>query len=212
MQTLKGIARKELGSRPSCRARAAGLVPGIIYGHGGENVPFATSGHSLALLLSHGERLVEMELDGEKANYLIKNVQRDAFDHEVIHVDFTRVSLDETVELTVPVVLRGTPAGETDGGVLTPGVTEIIVTCMVTNIPDEIRVRVNDLKLGDTLRVKDLPAIEGGTILTDGEAMVASCQLVAEEVKVEEPAEGEVSTEPEVIGKRDEESAESSEQ
>jgi len=200
METLKGIIRDKSGSRPARKLRDSGMVPGIIYGHGKANVAFATSAHDLELLLSHGEHLVEMDLDGEKDHYLIKAVQRDAFDHLAIHVDFARVSLDETVEVNVPLVLRGTPAGEVDGGVLTPGVTELALECVVTNIPDEIAVRVSELKIGDSLRVADLPETEGITVLTPGETVVASCRMVAEEVEAEE-AEGEEAAEPEVIGK-----------
>ena len=202
MQSLKGNARTQLGTHGTRRLRAAGQVPGVIYGHGRENVSFAISAHDLKGLMQQGERLVELDLDGQKDHYLIKQVQYDAFGHEVIHVDFTRVNLDETVQVTVPVVLRGTPAGATEGGVLVPGLAEIEIECPVVNIPEEIRVRLNDLKVGDLLRVRDLPAMEGVKYLADAEAMIAGCQLVAEEVAAPAAAvEAEETTQPEVIGK-----------
>ncbi len=210
MEAIKADLRKEFGTRVTRRLRGAGLVPGVIYGHGQENQSFTVKAHDLGLLLQHGERVVEMLLDGKTDTYFIKAVQRDAFDHHPIHVDFTRVKLDEQMEVSVAVVLRGTPGGEVDGGILTPGVTDVLVQCAVRDIPDEIRVRVNALQVGDTLRVKDLPEIEGVTILTDGELIVASCQVLAE-VEEEEVAEEVESTEPEIIGRGKEEPTEDGE-
>ena len=57
----------------------------------------------------------------------------------MIHVDFARVSLDEKVEVTVPLELKGTPKGEADGGVLQQIISELEVECLVTDIPDVIR-------------------------------------------------------------------------
>ncbi|NQU76328.1 MAG: 50S ribosomal protein L25 [Planctomycetes bacterium] len=214
MEILKALSRERFGSRKARRFRADGMVPGIVYGHGGNNVGFAVSGHDLALVLKHGDRVVTMELDNSTDTYLIKAVQRDSFDKEVIHVDFTRVNLDEIVNVSVQLILRGIPTGVAEGGVLAPGLTNVTVECKVTDIPDEIRVRINDLKVGSTLRVKDLTVPEGVTITTDAEAIVASCQLVADEEAKPEEVEGEeTGGEPEVIGKgKEEESEESTEQ
>jgi large subunit ribosomal protein L25 len=213
MEKVVGVTRDKVGTANTRRLRRTGMVPGVIYGHGKENVSFAISAHDIGLVLGHGEHVVEMDLGGETSHYLIKSIQRDALDMAVVHVDFARVNLDETVQVTVPVVLRGKPAGEVEGGVLTQGLTKLSIECLVTNIPEEIRVRVNDMKVGQVLRVKDLPAIPGGKILSNPESMVATCQLVAEEVEAPAAvAEGEetAAAEPEVIakGKEEEEAAE----
>lgn len=210
MEVLKAERREKLGTRSARKLRAQGKVPGIIYGHGEEPVAFVVDGHDLALAMQHGERVVEMELDGTRENYLIKEAQHDTFGTSVLHVDFARVSLDETVTVTVAIVLRGTPAGEVEGGILVPGLSELEVECLVTKIPEEIRVRVNDLKVGDALHVRDLPAMEGVVFLDDPDAIIASCRLVEEEEEVAPAAEGEEAAQPEVIGKgkRDEEEGE----
>lgn len=200
METLKAIARTNMGTRRARDLRREGMVPGIIYGHKEPPVAFAVSEHDLGRLLQHGEHLVELDLDGQKGNYLVKDVQYDPLGVQVVHVDFARVNLDEAVEVTVPVTLRGTPAGAADGGVLMPALAVVKVRCLVTSIPEEIRVSVKDLKVGDVLHVRDLPALEGVTILLDGDAIVASCQRVAEEVAAP-VVEGEEPAQPEVIGK-----------
>ncbi len=202
METLKAVSRQGAGRREARKLRSQGKVPGIIYGHKEPPVNFACDAHDLALLVRNGEHLVELDLDGTKGNYLVKDVQLDPFGAYILHVDLTRVNLDERVEVTVPVMLRGTPAGEADGGILMPGLAELEVSCVVTNIPEQVTVRVNDLKIGDAIHVRDLPAIEGVDVLSDPDSMIASCQppTVAPEEEEEVAAE-EGAAEPEVIGK-----------
>lgn len=204
MEALKGITREKLGSSETRRLRHAGMIPGIIYGHGEENIPFAMNSRDLNLVLQHGERLVKLALGKSEGNYLIKAVQRDAFDNEVIHVDFTRVNLDESVEVTVALTLKGTPAGEAEGGITLPGIAAVTIEVPVISIPEEIVVRLNDLALGDSLRVSDLPPLDAGAIISDGGAIIATCQLPIEAPEEEEEAEvseAEEGAEPEVIGK-----------
>jgi len=198
--------RQTMGTRPSQSLRDKGFVPGIIYGHGEDNVPVSMASHDIELAVSHGEQLIEADVDGAKQNFLIKDVQYDYLGQVIIHVDLRRVSLDERVEVTVPVVLRGTPIGVSqEDGVLTQHLGQIAVECVVTAIPDELRVIVAELHVDDVLRVADLDLPEGVRVMEAPETAVASVAVVAE---VEEaPAEAETEAEgaePEVIGERGE--------
>ncbi len=210
MELIKSVTREKLGTRVTRRLRDSGMIPGVIYGHGEANAFFSIDKHDLDIVLKRGERLVELELSGKKETCLIKAVQRDAFGHQVVHVDLTRVDLNETVQVTVPVVLRGVPKGEAQGGVLTPGVQSLSIECVVTNIPDEIRVDVRELDINGILRVHDLPPIPGGKILTNPEVVVASCSVITE-AEVAAPVPGEEVAEPEVIGRKVEEEGEGEE-
>lgn len=200
MAVIKLTKREKLGTRASRRLREKNLIPGIIYGHGQENIPVSMPAHDIALAIQHGEHLIEAELDGKRENFLIKDVQYDYLGHEIIHVDLTRVSLHERVQVTVPIVLRGTPVGvESEGGVLSQHLTELEIQCLVTNIPDELRVSVADMHVNDVLRVADLKLPEGVTTTEDPETVIASISVVEEEV--EAPAEAEAA-EPEVISEK----------
>jgi len=208
MAVMKLIKREKLGTRASRRLREKNLIPGIIYGHGQENIPVSLPAHDIALAIQHGEHLIEAELDGKKENFLIKDVQYDYLGHEIIHVDLTRVSLHERVQVTVPIVLRGTPVGvESEGGVLSQHLTELEVQCLVTNIPDELRVSVADMHVNDVLRVADLELPEGVTTTEDPETVIASISVVEEEVEAPAPAEAEAA-EPEIISEKPKEEQE----
>ncbi len=208
MASLKAKKRDQLGSRKSRSFREKGLIPGIIYGHGQTPVPVTLAAGELLAAIHHGERLLEVDVDGATENCLIKATQYDAMQQDLIHVDLARVSLDERVEVTVPVVLRGTSAGVTEeGGVLHQSVSQARMECLVTAIPDEIRVSVEHLKVGDRLLARELPLPEGAKLLMDAEQVIASVIVVAEEVAA--PAAEEAVAQPEVIGeKKEEEGAE----
>ena len=90
-------------------------------------------------------------------------------------MDFARVSLDEKVEVTVPLELKGEPAGEKDGGVLQQIISELEVECLVTDIPDVIIHNVAEMKLDDVVHIKDLKLPPGVRALQDEDQIV--CQV-----------------------------------
>ncbi|MCD6304372.1 MAG: 50S ribosomal protein L25 [Planctomycetes bacterium] len=200
MAILRATSRSEVGTRQVRRLRDKGLTPAVIYGHKQPPQPVTLTEHDLELALQHGERLLEIDVDGQTQNVLVKDVQWDTFGQEVLHVDLCRVSLDERVEVTIPVVLRGTPAGEAEGGVVRQTVTDVQVECPVTNMPEELRVMVTDLQIGQSLHLRDIPLPEGVRLLDDGDTVLCTCSTVTEEA-VEEEAPAEVA-EPEIIGEK----------
>ena len=197
--------RSELGSRANKRLRDKGFIPGVIYGHKEAVVPVTLPKKEVVNHLNHGTHLFDLALDGKNEKVLVKEVQYDHLGMEVLHVDFARVSLDERVEVTVPLELKGEPKGEADGGVLQQIVAEIELECLVTEIPDAIRHNVAEMALGDVLHIKDLKLPPGAKALQDEDLIVATVKEIAEEVPAE-AAEG--AAEPEVIGRKPEEGEE----
>jgi len=198
---LKAERRKQSGTRSARKLRETGMVPAIIYGHQEEPVAVQMNYHDLALELHHHHKLLEVVLEGKKVQALVKDVQYDHLGDKVIHVDLTRVSLDERVQVTVQIVLRGTPAGASEGGVLEKVMSEIELECQVTNIPEELRVPVNHLQVGDTITAGELELPEGSRLVTEPDSLVATVTVMAEEEEAEEAA-AEEEAEPEVISKK----------
>ncbi|HYO08123.1 MAG TPA: 50S ribosomal protein L25 [Tepidisphaeraceae bacterium] len=201
-------ARPELGSRANKRLRDAGMLPGVIYGHKEAVVPVTLPKKEVVNHLDKGTHLFELGLDGKSETVLVKEVQYDHLGLEVLHVDFARVSLDEEVDVTVPLELRGEPKGEKDGGVLQQIVAELELRCRVTDIPQSIRHDVSELALNDEVRIKDLKLPPNVRALQDEDQIVAAVREVQEETAA--AAEGDTA-EPEVIGKKPEEGAEAEE-
>ena len=197
--------RSELGSRANKRLRSMGFIPAVIYGHKEAVVPVTLPKKEVVNHLSHGAHVFDVALDGRTEKVLVKEVQYDHLGMEVLHVDFARVSLDEKVEVTVPIELKGEPK-EAEGGVLQQVINELEVECLVTEIPDVIRINVGDMKLDDVLHIKDLKLPTGVTTKLDPELIVVTLKEVKEEEVAPAPIE-EGAAEPEVIGKKKEEEA-----
>ena len=203
---LSAEPRSELGSRANKRIRDKGLVPGVLYGHKEAVVPVTLPKKELTTHLDRGAHLFDLALDGKTQKVLVKEVQYDHLGLEVIHVDFARVSLDEKVEVTVPIELKGTPKGEDEGGVLQQMMNELEVECLVTDIPDMITANVAEMKVDDVLHVSDLKLPPGVRALQDPEQIVAMVKVIEEEAAA--PAAEAESAEPEVIGRKAEEGEE----
>ena len=198
-------ARSELGSRANKRLRERGKLPGVIYGHKLDTLPITLPKKEVIGHLDHGTHLFALSLGGKSENVLVKDVQYDHLGRDVIHVDFARVDLNERVEVTVALELKGTPKGEADGGVLSQIVSELEIECLVTEIPDMIVFNVSELGLDSVVHIKDLKLPPGVKALQDEDLIVATVKEIEEET--DEAAEGETA-EPEVIGKKVEEAVE----
>src|SRR5689334_19468734 len=190
--------RSELGSRANKRLRDAGKLPGVIYGHKEAVIPITLPKKEVVNHLNHGAHLFDLSFDGQSQKVLVKEVQYDHLGLEVIHVDFARVSLDEKVEVTVPLVLKGTPKGEADGAVLQQFISELEIECLVTDIPNEIVQVVTEMEKDSELHISDLKLPPGVRSLQEGELLVATVREIQEEVAAAAPAE-EGAAEPEVI-------------
>jgi large subunit ribosomal protein L25 len=200
---ISAKARAELGSRANKRLRDAGFLPGVIYGHKEAVVPVTLPRKEVVGHLKHGTHLFELGLDGHNETVLVKEVQYDHLGAEVLHVDFARVSLDEEVDVTVPLELKGEPKGEKDGGVLQQIVSELELRCRVTDIPDVIKHDVSEMALNDVVHIKDLKLPPNVTAMQDEDLVVAQVREIEEETTEAAPVEG--AAEPEVIGKKAEE-------
>src|ERR1041385_3976603 len=198
--------RGELGSRKNKRLRDAGFVPGVIYGHKEAVVPVTLPKRELVVHLNHGAHLFALAVDGKNENVLVKDVQYDHLGIEVLHVDFARVDLNERVEVTVPLVLKGEPKGAEEGGVLQQIVADLEIECLVTQIPDEVRHNVSEMGLDSVLHIKDLQFPEGVKSLQDPDLIVATVKEIKEELPAEAAEAG--AAEPEIIGKKPEEGEE----
>ena len=196
--------RSELGSRANKRLRDAGFLPGVIYGHKEAVVPITLPRKETVNHLKHGAHVFDLAIDGKSEKVLVKEVQYDFLGSEVLHVDFARVSLDEKVEVTVPIEIKGEPKGEADGGVLQQILAELEVECLVTEIPDKITINVTEMALNDVIHIKELKLPTGVRALQDEHLIVVQVKEVKEE-EAAAPAEGEA--EPEVIGKKKEDEA-----
>ena len=220
INTIKLAANKRAvsGSRGVNRLRKEGWLPGIVYDNKGQSQLVQLKRHEFELLLRQrqGENLImDLAVDSDAPRkVLLKDIQRDHIRDNLMHVDFLEISLTSKLRVPVAVRLTGDPFGVTqEGGILEHLVRTVEVECLPMDIVKELVLDVSQLKIGDSLFVRDLkPDRAKITILTAPDIAVASVLMphVEEEVKPEEAAAAEAAgaAEPEVIGAKKEGEAE----
>lgn len=192
--TLEAEVGRAIGSRPTGRLRAAGRVPGVIYGHGTDPLPVSVDARDLrhALTTEAGlNQLLELIVDGQRHLTLARELQRHPVRNTVTHVDFLIVRRDEVISADVPITLVGEAKEvEVERGVLNHALTAITVHAVPTAIPNTFEVDISEMAIGDTIRVGDVRMPTGVTTDLDPEEaiVVAAPSAVAAEVAEEEAA------------------------
>jgi large subunit ribosomal protein L25 len=203
---LKGASRAEIGKGGARKARAAGQIPAVLYGHGEKPQPIAVSFQEFEVALrglKGSNAIVNLSVGGGEFTALVRDVQYDPLSRAIIHLDFQHISLTEEIEVEVAVQFVGTPVGVKDGGgILEHLVRTLLVQCLPTAIPASIDVDVTALNIGQNLHVGDLAPGTGYQIITDANVAVAAVVAPAAEEVVAAPVESEApaAAEPEVVG------------
>lgn len=184
MNTLNRVVlkaeRRELGSKGYRKdMRIAGKVPGVLYGRGGESLSLSVDSVELgkAINTSAGLNvLLNIEL-GEDAQEIamIKDLERDMLKTGAfMHVDFVRISLEDKIEVGVPVVITGEEKRLVDGGVIAQPIREVIVLSSPDAIPEHFSVDVSRMVIGDSVTVADISLPEGCELVTELHEMLVN--------------------------------------
>lgn len=190
--TLHAAKRDDFGSRPARRMRREGQVPAVVYGKGMDAVTVSVNTRELFGVL-HTEAglnaLINLDLDGDGSVLTVaREIQRHPVRGDITHLDFIQVSLDEEIEADVTIEYVGTPAGvREEGGFVETIEATVFISALPTAIPSSIELSVEDLNIGDTVRIADLPTIEGVTYLDDLERPLLT--VLAPRLEEEEPEE-----------------------
>jgi large subunit ribosomal protein L25 len=156
-------SRTDLRKSETKRIRREGGVPGTVYSRGEEARSIEIRAEELAAILkTPGGRLslIDLKIDGKatKAHpVLIQAVQREPISKKAIHIDFHRVSMDEPVHASVPLVLIGDAPGTHLGGILEQVVPTFDIRALPDHMPTHINVDVSKLALGQSVHVSDVP-------------------------------------------------------
>jgi large subunit ribosomal protein L25 len=181
--------REEAGSAVARRLRADGYIPGVLYGDGKKAHPFAVEERELRRVLTgdHGlHAILDVVFDGQKTAHhaVLKDYQLDPVRPRLLHVDLHEVRLDQLIQTQVALEPSGESPGVKEGGVLTLVLREINVEALPMEVPDRLELDISTMTIGDSLRIEDIVAPSGVTLLDDPDAVVVT---VTPPTKVEEP-------------------------
>lgn len=183
---LKAELRKETGSNVAKKLRAAQLVPAELYHKGEENLSLQISSKELEKLVVEAgtTSIITIDVEGKQLNALIKDYQRHPFKNMYLHVDFQGVKMDETIKVSVPIVLANRDSIYVQPSVLLQNLEEVEIESLPAHIPQSAEVDVQNMQYNDVFYVKDLDVFKDSnvTVLTDAEEVVCSLTEPREEV------------------------------
>ena len=152
--------------------------------------------------------LIELDVDGEEHQVVVREVQMNKRRRVPIHVDFFAITAGQKLEVAVPVVYEGTSVGQEEGGQLDIQRREVTILVLPKDIPHEFHVDLTELTIGDAIHIGDVATQFPETAeLLDDEGLTLVTVLPPRLEEEEEPAEDE-GAEPEVIGREDDEDEE----
>jgi large subunit ribosomal protein L25 len=198
--TIGAEKREALGTRVSRRLRKSGKIPAVLARKGEDPLHLLVDAKEFSQIVKKHARIINLTHPAGKDKVFIKEVQYDHLDEHAIHVDFTRIAMDQLLTIEVPLLLKGKPTGVSEeGGVLDQYVKVLKIQCLPDAIPDHVEVDVTSLKKDVKLTVKDLHLAPGLKAALDPDLLLA----IVQEHKVEEAAVAAVAgaVEPEVIKK-----------
>jgi large subunit ribosomal protein L25 len=187
----KGIARK---------LRNDGKIPAVLYGRDLKPVSITVLSKDWEKLGGRTRRNVifNMELHGdsdvENRPVMVKEIQRECLGEKILHIDFLQVSMERTIEVEIPIHLKGKAKGEVEGGIVEMHLRSMKVECLPTEIPEEIAIDISELEIGDSLHVHQI-SIPGVKLLEGADVAIITIIPPAVEEKpvveeVLEPEEG----------------------
>lgn len=195
--TLRAEERGDSGSRVARRMRRQGQVPAVVYGRDQASLPVTIDQRELYGAL-HSEAglnaLIDLEVGGNSVLTVARGLQRHPVRGDILHLDFVKISLTETIEAEVALHPVGVPIGvREDGGILESVRTQITVEALPTEIPAAIEVDISGLHIGESLSLESVEAIEGVTFVDDLDTTLFTVQAPR------------IEAEPEVVVELDEE-------
>jgi|SRR5215469_8514407 len=214
--TVEGAIREERGKNAARRMRQTGLIPATLYGGHKDPVSLSVNAKQIARILrsetGHNTIFTVQVTGSKEESAMVKDWQVDPVSGSLLHVDLYRVAMNVRMRVKVPVHTFGEPQGvKLQGGIFEMVTREVEVECLPGDIPEEFKVDVSNLVIGNQLRAGDLPLDPDKVkLVTDAQRVLAHVVTLKKE---EEPApEAAVATEtapaePEVIkkGKKEEE-------
>jgi large subunit ribosomal protein L25 len=153
------VKRRLTGKRLVKNIRKEGLVPGIFYVKGTENIPIEVDPKSLRpVVYTSKTKMINLYVDGDSKpkECILKEVIFNPVTDQIIHFDLVGVERSHKMTFEIPIALKGTAIGVREGGVLDHNLRKVSVQCMPQFMPSSIDVDITNLGIGKTIHLKDI--------------------------------------------------------
>ncbi len=184
------VTPRTIVGKATKRLRRAGVIPANIYGHGEASIAVQVDTRAFNhLRREHGLRnIVSLRLPGNKGmqTVLVRHIQYDSLSGKILHVDFSRVSMQERIEMKVPLHFTGeAPGVKLHSGILLHLLEALPIECKASDIVEAIEVDLSPLtEIDSIINARDVKLPEGYTLAIDGDDPVV--KVTAPRVEVPE--------------------------
>jgi large subunit ribosomal protein L25 len=172
---LSAKNRQGAGSQEARRIRRSGRIPAVLYGRSGRAISIDLDAKEFVQGVKNisESTIVKVEIDGKPYDAFVKDTQRNITDGNVLHVDFYEVESGVALRARVSIHINGNPIGVREGGVLEFPLHEIEVECLPKDLPERIDVDVSELKVNQSIHVRDIVLGEGVRLISGADQVVA---------------------------------------
>lgn len=176
MEVIKASERKKIASHYARRERRKGLVPGVLYGKNLENILFEIADLDLEKeVAQNGENgILDIDINGQTYNTLIKEVQKDSINHKIMHIDLEQLCKNTKFISEIPLVFKGENAALGKGGILQKSKSKVKVKCGPEQLPKSIDINVSNMNIGDCFRISDIEFAGEITVMEGADNIIAS--------------------------------------
>ena len=211
---FSGTKRENFGKRASKRYRRENLVPAEVYGASKDNQSILVNSFELTNQIKDPQfysNVIDLNVGKTKIEVILKDVQRDPQKSHITHIDFLEVDQNVKITVNVPInfINEDTCVGiKTSGGVISHIITEIEISCLPKDIPENIQVDVQELDINQSIHLTEIKLPDGVEFLSgtdkDHDSAIVKCYQPVEEVIETEAPEAMAEPEDATASKDDE--------
>jgi large subunit ribosomal protein L25 len=185
--SINGTKRAAQTKQETKSLRAEGKVPCVLYG-GKEQIHFSAPAISFKGLVYTPEvHTVDLNIDGAPFKAIMKDIQFHAVSDKILHIDFLELKDDKKVTVEIPVKITGNATGVRAGGQLINKLRKLKISALPKDLPDFLEVKIDDLNIGDSIRVRDV-SIKGVEFLDTPNNVITAVKTTRAVVADDKPA------------------------
>ena len=171
---LKGEVRDGLGKASSKKVRNEGKVPCVIYGKG-ENQHFTVYQADFKhLVYTPNTYLAKITIGNSATLAKVQEIQYHPVSQDIVHADFLEVNAENPISIHVPVKVIGNSPGVRGGGKLQVKIKKLMVSGLITDLPEYIEVSIDTLQIGKSIKVGEI-TVDKLTLLDSPNNSIVSC-------------------------------------
>lgn len=187
------VEKRDLkGNKDLRQLRKDMKIPGVYYSYDGNNILFQISNNEIKNAIQSGANIFTVNVGGKEQNVVFKSVQYHPVTEQIIHIDLYGVDMNKPISIKIPIVYIGIPTGvSTEGGVVVTNLNEIEISCLPSDIPENIEVDISNVAIGENIQAGDVTLGDKLKLVTmEDSTLMSVTHVVVEETPVQDETEG----------------------